>query len=114
MAGYRFRGNPYAFSNDYEVTHNPKNEAALTVRFLREKGYTFDDIWRMYRWLTVPDAAKRHELILFYVEPEPDAAKTVADFYGSDDRETPYWKGFIGGLEKRARKAWTLSTLDAR
>ena len=111
MAGYPFRGNPYAYSNQAAEKNAPDAEAAKTVRFLRKKGYRFADIWRMYRWLTVPDKAKRHELILFYVEPEPDPTKTIDDFYAGD-KETDYWKGFYPGLEQRARKAWTLKPLD--
>ena len=61
----------------------------------------------MYRWLTVPDAAKRNELILFYVEPEPDPGKTIEDFY-HNDQQTAYWTNFYKGLVRRARKAWTL------
>lgn len=112
MAGYRFRGNPYAFSNLEAKTRNPEGEAACTARFLAAKGFRFNDLWRMYRWLTVPDQSKRHELILFYVEPEPDPAKTIGDFYTPAGLMKPYWDALARTMKDASRNAWTLKPLS--
>jgi hypothetical protein len=69
MAGYRFRQNPFAFSQSEAIAANPEGEAALTATLLKERGYRVDDELMAIRYLTVPDTARRHELIVFYMEP---------------------------------------------
>lgn len=110
MAGYRFRQNTYAYSNSEAERESPDAEAALTARFLRERGYKLEDELMMSRFLTVPDAERRNELILFYLENVSKTGKKIADFYAGDN-ETDVWREISVGLTARSRKAFAVSPL---
>ncbi len=110
MAGYKFRQNTYAYSNAEAARSNPDAEAALTSKFLRERGFKLEDELMMSRFLTVPDAERKNELILFYLENVSTTGKTISDFY-SGDEETAVWRGISVGLTARSRKAFQVSAL---
>jgi len=110
IAGHKFRQNTYAFSNAAAEQENPNAEAALTVKFLRERGYKLEDELMMSRFLTVPDAERKHELILFYMENASSTGKTISDFY-SGDNDTAVWREISIGLTARSRKAFKVSEL---
>lgn len=103
LSGHRFKHNTFAFSNREAQAENPQGEAALTAAFLREKGFTFEDEWMMSRYVNVPDAERRHELILFYIEAVSSTGKRVADFYAGDE-ETMLWQKLSKDLSARAMK----------
>ena len=113
VAGYRFRANAFAFSNAAARAENPTGEAALTAAFLGSRGYHLDDDLMAFRYLTVPDSARRHELIIFYVEALPRHGVRLMDLY-VDDRETPRWQELSRGLARRARIAFSILPLTAR
>lgn len=108
IAGHKFRHNTFAFSNAEAARAEPAAEAALTARFLRSKNYEFQDEWMMSRFLTVPDAERRNELILFYIENVADSGKRLSDLYSGDD-ETEVWVAISRDLTARSRKAFTIS-----
>jgi hypothetical protein len=111
LGGQRFQPGTYAFSNAAIARESPGSEAPLTAAFLREQGYTFDDEWMMARFVTVPDATRRRELILFYLEMVAGTGHTLAEFYageGADAVETPVWRQIAAGLAARARQNFTV------
>ena len=103
LGGHRFKHNTFAFSNREAQTENPEGEAALTAAFLREKGIVYEDEWMMSRYVAVPDSARRHELILFYVENVSHSGRRLAEFY-ADEEETAVWKKISKDLAARAKK----------
>lgn len=98
---HKFRHNSYAFSNKESYKNNPKGEANLTKVFLNSKGYLLEDELMMYRYITVPDAEKKHELILFYFENVSETGNTLSDFY-ENDRATNLWKRIAMKLMNRS------------
>jgi len=110
MAGQKFRQNTYAYSNVEAERENPTAEAALTAKFLRGRGFEVEDELMMSRFLTVPDAERRNELILFYLENVSKTGKTILDFY-SGDSETDIWKEVSIGLTARSRNSFKLSSI---
>lgn len=110
VAGYPFRSNAFAFDLAVSRRENPGGESVDTARFLEAKGLTFPNIWMMWRSLTVTDAARRNELIIFYVEAPENKQLTIADIYDpATDRSTEFWRGFTPGLERRANAAFQLA-----
>jgi len=116
IAGHRFRANTFAFSNGAAAEENPGGEAPLTANLLRENGYSFDDEWMMARLLTVPDDAKRNELILFYVEMASNTGLGVSDCYYQDDsgewHESAAWKDLSLELADRLEAALEIRAPD--
>ncbi|HEX6104813.1 MAG TPA: hypothetical protein VFZ26_04475 [Gemmatimonadales bacterium] len=112
VAGYRFRTNAFAFSNAAALAEHPEGEAALTAAFLRGRGYVLEDELMAFRYLTVPDSARRHELIIFYVEALPRHGVRLTDLY-VNDRETPRWQELAKDLARRARAAFSILPLAA-
>lgn len=111
VAGYPFRSNAYAFDMTVSRRENPGGEAADTARFLEAKGLTFPNIWMMWRSLTVTDAARRNELIIFYVEAPENPELAIADIYDPvTDRSTDFWRRYTPGLEQRANASFQLAT----
>ncbi len=107
FGSHKFRHNPYAFSNKESIENNPNGESALTEEFLGEKGFTLEDELMMYRYITVPDKEKKHEMILFYLENVSDTKHTLADFY-KDDKPTEVWKEIYQKLQERSLKSFKI------
>ncbi|HEV7783793.1 MAG TPA: hypothetical protein VGQ28_00570 [Thermoanaerobaculia bacterium] len=99
--GLRWRENFFAFSNRQAVRKNPSDEAALTVSFLRSKGYRFDDEWMVWRMAAVPDPAKRHEAILFYCESVRASGHRLQDYVRGEE-STDLWRRLSPELRQRA------------
>lgn len=104
-AGMPFRENKFAFSHAAAARENPEDEAALTARLLAARGYHIADEVMTWRFLTVPDAARKHELILFYMEPLAPSGVQLSDLYAGDE-ETPLWRTLAGQLKARAERAF--------
>ncbi len=108
LGGFKFRQNPYAYSNKQAAATNPNGEAALTTQFLYDYAVTVSDEWMMSRYVMVPDEVRKHEMILFYVEMLEPAGYALKDFY-QDDQETALWQNVAAGLKQRAEAAFTLT-----
>lgn len=106
-AGMPFRENEFAFSHKAAATENPAGEAALTVRLLAAHGYHIADEVMTWRFVTVPDSARRHELIIFYVEPIAPSGVRLQDLYAGDE-PTALWRTVARQLKLRAEKAFEL------
>lgn len=110
VAGYRWRSNPFFFRHSEARARNPGGEAALTEALLAEHDLEIADEVMAARFLTVPDPARRHELILFYVERVRDTGHVIADLH-EGDQATPLWEGLSAGLMDRGRAALDLAPL---
>jgi hypothetical protein len=104
---HKFRQNTFAFSNIEARKENPTGEAALTEKFLQEKGYMLGDELMMSRFVTVPDKAKKHELILFYIENVSSTKHKLNEFYKGND-ETEIWRQISQELTSRSLKAFKI------
>ena len=109
FGSHKFRHNTYAYSNRESRKENPQGEGVLTEDFLKQKGYELEDELMMSRFVTVPDAEKKRELILFYVENVSPTKQHVTDFY-SGDNETEIWKQITKDLTERSLKAFKIKT----
>jgi hypothetical protein len=107
LGGHKFRHGTYAYSNQEAKRNQPAKEAALTAKFLEQKGYVLDDEYMMSRFVTVPDVERKHELILFYLEKVRSTGHELKEFY-SGDAETPIWKEISQGLSKRSFENFTV------
>jgi len=104
---HKFRQNTFAYSNTEARNENPTGEAVLTENFLQKKGYLLEDELMMSRFLTVPDEAKKHELILFYLENVSSTKTRLAEFYQNDE-STEIWKQISRELTNRSLKAFKI------
>ena len=109
FGSHKFRQNTYAYSNSESRKENPQGEGVLTEDFLKQKGYKLEDELMMSRFVTVPDAEKKRELILFYIENVSPTKHRVTDFY-SGDNETEIWQLISKDLTKRSLKAFKIKT----
>ena len=104
---HKFRHNTYAYSNREARKSNPMGEGVLTEDFLKKQGYSLEDELMMSRFLTVPDKAKKHELILYYLENIKTTRHSLVEFY-KDDKATPLWKSISKELKERSLKAFQI------
>ena len=109
FGSHKFRQNTFAYSNKESRKENPQGEGVLTEDFLRQKGYELEDELMMSRFVTVPDAEKKRELILFYIENVSPTKHRVTDFY-SGDNETEIWREISKALTERSLKAFQIRT----
>jgi hypothetical protein len=61
----------------------------------------------MSRFVTVPDEAKKHELILFYIENVSSTKHKLNEFYKGND-ETEIWRQISQELTSRSLKAFKI------
>lgn len=107
LGEHRFRHNTFAFSGAEAKRENPKGEASLTADFLAAKGFRLEDELMSSRFLTVPDQAKKNEMILFYIENISKTGRRLADLYVGDE-ETVVWKAITSGLKDRSSAAFKI------
>lgn len=103
MGHHQFRQNTYAYSNSESIADNSEGEAALTFKFLTDKGFKIEDELMMSRFVTVAGENKKHELILFYLENVSESGHRLIEFY-KDDRATKTWRDISQGLTERSLK----------
>ena len=103
---HSFLERAFAFSNQ-KAGSDPTGEAALTMKFLRDKGYVLEDEMMMSGFITVPDAEKKHELILLYAENVSQTNHQLSEFY-ANNVETEIWKQISAKLTQRSAKAFSI------
>lgn len=108
FAGHRFRYNPFAYSVTGARSRNPMGEAVLTDNYLEARSYASPDTFMVSRFLTVPDEARRHELILFYLEDLSSINLTLDALYDASDQMTPAWRKESQALKQRALAAFAI------
>ena len=107
FGSHKFRQNTFAYSNREKCRENPAGEGVLTFDFLQQKGFSVEDELMLSRFLTVPDAEKKHELILFYIENVSETKHKKSEFY-KDDEATEVWKNISKDLTQRSLKAFEI------
>ncbi len=107
MGQHSFRHNTFAFSVAEARKEAPGKEADLTARFLEQKGFIADDEWMASRFLTLGDESRKHEMILFYMEPVASSGYHLSDFYKGEE-ETDVWKKLSAELRARSLEAFTI------
>ncbi len=107
MGGYKFKQNTFAFSNQQSKNENPTNEGTLTADFLAGKGYLLEDELMASRFVTVPDAERKHELILFYIESIQDSGQRLEEFYKGDEK-TAIWDQISKELTQRSTENFVI------
>lgn len=107
FGAHKFRQNTFAYSNAEARRENPAGEGVLTFDFLQKKGFSVEDELMLSRFLTVPDAEKKHELILFYIENVSETKHKLSEFY-KDDEATEIWKNISKDLTRRSLKAFEI------
>lgn len=108
MAGHPVRQNTWAYSNEQAQRESPQGEAALTVQFIRSKGLELEDELMMSRFVMVADEARRHELILFYLENASATGYRIASFYDAQGTPSSHWRAISEGLEARSRASFKI------
>ena len=101
IGNHKFKQNTYAYSNSESIATNPEGEAALTFKFLREKGFAIEDELMMSRFVTVAGEDRKHELILYYLENVSESGHKLAEFYEEND-ETLIWQNISKYLTERS------------
>ncbi|NND70279.1 MAG: hypothetical protein HKN43_01740 [Rhodothermales bacterium] len=109
IGGHLFRQNTWAYSNADAERNNPTGEGALTAQFIRDAGLVLEDELIMSRFLTVPDKERRHEMILFYLEPASTTGYTIDSFYDENDNMTSHWLTLSKSLTRRSRTAFDIA-----
>ena len=105
MGGLPFRENGFASSTRAEMKENPGSEVEATMRFLSEKGLRAPDEWAIYRFVTIGDATRKNEMILFSMEPLAGLGTT----YPEVSERLP--AGMLDGLAARARRVFRIEPL---
>jgi hypothetical protein len=93
--------NTWFFDSAKLIAKEPDTESAMTQAFLKSKGLALDAELMMARFARVVGADKRHELILFYIEPLKETGFRVADF-PDGGTSTPAQKDLAEKLKQRA------------
>jgi len=107
IGGLKFKQNTFAFDAGDALKKSPPDEGALTTQFLRKKGYLTENEIMAARLVNVPDAERKHEMILFYMENIGDTGHTLKDFYSGEER-TPLWRELSRGLAQRLVDSFTI------
>jgi ketosteroid isomerase-like protein len=110
LGGFKFRQNPYAYSNQAGAAEKPGGEAAKTATLLRDAGLEVEDELVTSRYVMVPDEEKKHEMILFYVENLSDFERHLSDLYTGEGDETKALHDISATLDERARAAFMITT----
>lgn len=97
----KWKSMTFAFSNRQAAQEKADGEAALTARFLENKGLIVPDEWLVARYVTVGDATRKSELILFYMEPLSGFGVRLADL-----RDGEPGKEMAETISRRSRDAF--------
>ncbi len=104
ISGHKFNHSTNVFTNAEAAKENPEGEAALTVSFLKKKGFEIPEAWLVSRFLTLGDESRKHELILFYQEDLKSSGHKFEEL-SVDDESTEVLKSIGPALKERALKA---------
>ncbi len=111
LGGKEFVHNTWAFDNARSARENPDLEAAATLNLLKSKGYTLDGELIMSRFARAVGEDRRHELILFYIEPLADHGYTLANF-PEDDAMSEDYEALSDGLRQRSLESLSVDFPD--
>lgn len=108
LGNHKFKQNTFAYSNAAALRNSPNREGALTATFLTGKGFSVEDEFMLSRYVTLGNADRKSELIIFYIENASTSGHSISEFYDGDD-ETEIWQTISAGLNQRALASFTVS-----
>ena len=103
LGGETYNQNIYFFSSRRDLAP----EGVATKAFLERHGLAWPDEQMMSRFVRVVDAARRHELIIFYDESVADAGHTLAEI-ADDGGVRPAFAAVAESLTARSLRAFTI------
>lgn len=103
LGGETYNQNVYLFSSRGDLAP----EGVATKAFLERHGLVWPDEQMMSRFVRVVDAARRHELIIFYDENVADAGHTLAEI-ADDGGIRPAFAPIAESLTARSLRAFTV------
>jgi hypothetical protein len=80
LGRHDYKHNLWTWNNAENIKQQPNNEAAAMQKFLDAKGIKLDDELVMSRFARPVGEDKRHEIIIFYIEPLAPYGYKVSDF----------------------------------
>lgn len=107
LGGATYNQNTYFFDTAVSIARNPGAETDHTAAFLKEKGYELEDEQMTSRFVRVVDDARRHELILFYLENVSSTGYTLAEI-SRDGGIVPRHTALADGLTQRSLQSFTI------
>ncbi|MFN2145587.1 MAG: hypothetical protein ACK2T7_09550 [Anaerolineales bacterium] len=99
--------NPYFFDNAENIRSDPGAESDHTTRFLQAKGLRIEDELMMSRFARIVGAARRHEVILFYLENVSATGHTMEEI-SEDGDIRPAYQSIADGLVARSLEIFEL------
>ncbi|MEJ2759673.1 MAG: hypothetical protein P8046_14430, partial [Anaerolineales bacterium] len=90
LCGVDWQQNPYFFDNAENIRNDPGTESDHTTRYLQEKGIRLEDELMMSRFARIVGVARRHEIILFYLENVSATGHTLAEISEDGDIRPAY------------------------
>jgi hypothetical protein len=108
LGGIPYRHSVHFYRVSDSLRESPEGELALTVKFLKEKGFTLPDEQAMSRYARVVGADKKHELLIFYHESLADWGKGSVPDLATEDGPRPEAAPLARGLAERARASFAI------
>lgn len=108
LGGEVYNQNCWFFDNAKSIKENPGAESDKTTALLKEKGYKVEDELLMSRFVRVVDEAKRHEVIIYYLENAKDNNFSLAADYVEDGTPTEKQAALEKALTGRSLKSFTV------
>lgn len=113
LGGVDYHHNMWAFDSDALIRQDPDTEPAHTRAFLASKGLAIDAEAVMSRFARIVGENRKHELILFYIEPLAGTGLRVRDFPDGDPT-TPAQQQAAKRIEERSLRTFVLEEAPAR
>ena len=97
--------NTWFFDAAQNIRENPDRELARSARLFKEHGYRLPDELMMSRFVRVVDEARKHEFILFYLEPLAKTGLRAASFV-EGGAGAAVFDSLSAGITERSRNAF--------
>lgn len=107
LGGDDYKHNTFFFDTSKAIAENPGAEMDHTVAFLEREGYQLESEQMVSRFARVVDAARRHELIIFYHENVRDTGHSLAEV-SEDGGVLPQHAAIAEALTKRSLKRFSV------
>lgn len=107
LGGSTYNENTYYFSVSASIAADPGAETAHTRQFLADHGLALPDELMTSRYVRVVDEARRHELIIFYLEPIAATGLSLGEI-SQEGGVRPEHAALYAALTARARQYFTV------
>jgi hypothetical protein len=107
LGGKAYKHNLYLFDVSEAIAGDPGAETDHTAAFLEREGYQLENEQMMSRFARIVDAARRHELIIFYHENVLDTGHTLTEI-SKDGDLLPEYAALGEALTKRSLSSFSV------